>query len=84
MERSSHLLLVDQAGNRRLSLTYRTLYDDVVRIGNVCGRIPGRNAASQNEHTAIVDDLAAHDLEAARIALVAHLDGVRDDYRRSA
>jgi DNA-binding GntR family transcriptional regulator len=79
-----HLRLVDRAANQRLSQTYRTLYDHVVRIGNVCGRIPGRNAASQDEHTAIVDCIAAQDADAARSALVAHLDGVLDDYRRSA
>jgi DNA-binding GntR family transcriptional regulator len=59
-----HLHLVDRAANQRLSQTYRTLYDHVVRIGNVCGRIPGRNAASQDEHSSIVDGIAAHDVDA--------------------
>jgi GntR family transcriptional regulator, rspAB operon transcriptional repressor len=79
-----HLLLVDLAGNHRLSQTYRTLYDHVVRIGNVCGRIPGRNAESQDEHTSIVDALAAHHFDAARSALGTHLDSVLADYRQIA
>jgi DNA-binding GntR family transcriptional regulator len=79
-----HLLLVDLAGNSHLSATYRTLYDHVVRIGYVCGRIPGRNAASQQEHAAIVDALVARDAAAATGLMTAHLNGVLADYRLGA
>jgi DNA-binding GntR family transcriptional regulator len=78
-----HLLLVDLVENRWLSQTYRTLYDHIVRIGNVCGRIPGRNETSLDEHRALVDGLAAHDAAAAAAAGRVHLESVLADYQRS-
>jgi DNA-binding GntR family transcriptional regulator len=79
-----HLLLVDLANNHWLSQTYRTLYDHVVRIGNVCGRIPGRNEKSLSEHHTIVDALAARDTPRALLVSAEHLASVLADYRHSA
>jgi DNA-binding GntR family transcriptional regulator len=78
--RGFHLLLVDFAGNRWLSQTYRSLFDHIVRIGNVCGRIPGRNERSIGEHLAVVDELAAHDGARAAAEVAAHLASLLEDY----
>jgi len=82
--RGFHLLLVDFAGNTRLSQTYRSLFDHIVRIGNVCGQIPGRNERSIGEHRAIVDALAAHDGDRAADGIAIHLASLLDDYGREA
>jgi DNA-binding GntR family transcriptional regulator len=78
-----HLLMVDLAGNHRLSQTYRSLFDHIVRIGNVCGRIPGLNERSLGEHGAFVEALVARDAGHARALISQHIANVLEDYRRS-
>lgn len=79
-----HLLMVDFAANSLLARTYRSLFDHVVRIGNVCGRIPGRNEKSILEHRAIVDALEAQSSAQATERIAAHLSSLLADYRNVA
>jgi GntR family transcriptional regulator, rspAB operon transcriptional repressor len=78
-----HLQLVDLAASHWLSQTYRTLFDHIVRIGNLCGRIPGRNKTSLVEHDKIVQAIAARSSDDALRALTWHLSSVLADYRSS-
>jgi DNA-binding GntR family transcriptional regulator len=79
-----HRLLVDFVENRWLLQSYHVLFDHIVRIGNVCGRIPGRNQQSVGEHAALVDALAAGQQATASALISAHLRGLLDDYRAAA
>jgi GntR family transcriptional repressor for pyruvate dehydrogenase complex len=48
------------------------------RSREITGRQPGLLAGTIRSHTAIYDALAAHDAPAARAAMLAHLDEIRD------
>jgi DNA-binding GntR family transcriptional regulator len=78
--RDFHEELVRLSGNQWLIKQYATFADHLSRIRNVCGHIPGRVEKSADEHTAIVEALAAGDQAAANACLGLHLDSLVEAY----
>ena len=72
-------VLYAQVTNDRIATLIGTLRAHLTRIGNLTERIPGRVAASVEEHAAIVDAIVARDPDEAERLMRVHIGSVRDD-----
>jgi DNA-binding GntR family transcriptional regulator len=71
-------ILFDQVKNSRIRALIDNLRAHLTRIGYLTVEIPGRVAASVDEHEGIVAAIAAHDPELAEQRMSAHIRSVRD------
>lgn len=70
-----HGILIGATGNSRIQSTYRVIDRQLARCKRyVSVGDDGRRAASLEEHRAVCSALAARDLDAARVALLDHLE----------
>ena len=74
-----HDMLVRKTNNGRLAACLMDLDSHYGRIRHLAVAIPGRFERSQQEHRAILAALQQADAEAAGMAVVQHLQSVRDD-----
>ena len=72
-------IVYEQVGNGRIRTLIDNLRAHLTRIGNLTEGIPGRVAASVEEHAAIVEAIARRDPDAAERAMRAHIASVLAD-----
>lgn len=70
-------------GNSRLRRTAEQLVDQMKLGNSLLARLPGRVAASLNEHLAIVDAIGQGDIEQAESAAHAHINSVWTSFLES-
>jgi DNA-binding GntR family transcriptional regulator len=73
------VILYEQVTNARIRSLIETLRAHLTRIGKLTEDIPGRVAASVEEHAAIVEAIMRSDPEAAEAAMRMHISSVRGD-----
>jgi DNA-binding GntR family transcriptional regulator len=76
-------VLFDQVKNTRIRALIENLRDHLTRIGQLTAVIPGRIEASVDEHTKIVEAIAARDPDLAEQHMRNHIRSVRDDQLRA-
>ena len=72
-------MLYDQMANRRIRSLIGNLHAHLTRVGRLTEEIPGRPAASVDEHDRIVEAIEARDPARAEEMMRAHIRSVRDD-----
>ena len=78
--RDFHEVLIERAGNPRLTTMYASFSGQMARIRNITGHIAGRAETSGREHLEIVEAIEAADVVAAEAACDAHLRGLMEAY----
>lgn len=68
-----HEMILGFTGYRRLAQVSETAWLHVNRARRLILPVPGRVADTLNEHRAIIEAIAAHDVDRARLATQAHL-----------
>jgi DNA-binding GntR family transcriptional regulator len=76
-------ILFDQVKNTRIRALIENLWVHLTRIGQLTAVIPGRIEASVDEHTKIVEAIAARDPDRAEQYMRDHIRSVRDDQLRA-
>jgi len=76
-------VLFDQVKNTRIRALIENLRAHLTRIGQLTAVIPGRIEASVDEHTRIVEAIAARDPDLAERHMRDHIRSVRDDQLRA-
>lgn len=76
-------VLFDQVRNHRIRALIENLRAHLTRIGQLTAEIPGRIAASVDEHEKIVEAIAARDPQLAEQHMREHIRSVRDDQLRA-
>lgn len=82
--RDFHEVLIGRVGNQRLTAIFTTLEDQLVRIRNICGHIPGRIEQSCREHRETVEAIEARDVARAQRACLNHLTSLLASYTERA
>jgi DNA-binding GntR family transcriptional regulator len=72
-------IVFEQVANVRIRSLIETLRAHLTRIGKLTEEIPGRVAASVEEHAAIVEAIARGDADGAERAIRMHIASVRGD-----
>jgi DNA-binding GntR family transcriptional regulator len=78
--REFHDVLIARTGNERLVAIFGMLDDQLLRVRNICGHIPGRIEQSCVEHRAVIAALEARDAGAAEEETQRHLDSLFHSY----
>jgi DNA-binding GntR family transcriptional regulator len=76
--------IYEQVDNVRIRALIENLTAHLTRIGRLTEEIPGRVKASVEEHAAIVEAIAAHDVDGAERAMRAHIRSVLTDQLQAA
>lgn len=72
-----HAVIAEAAGNSALTEIMRSLHERSARLWKLRLLAPGDLAHTQDEHTAVLDAIAAGDAQAAANAMGAHLTSLR-------
>ncbi|GER83818.1 GntR family transcriptional regulator [Thermogemmatispora aurantia] len=78
-----HALIAASTANRLLVLLMASLLDELATARSRSLVLPERIRRSLEQHAAIVEAIAAHDPQAARASMIAHLDDVEQAIVRS-
>ena len=74
-----HSLIVDTAGNRRLSKFLKMLNDQIHRIRILSAIVPGRISESLQEHNDILEALKKRDIDLAERSLRQHIRNIKNN-----